>query len=160
MSGPILIMGVAGSGKTTIGRLLAQRLAKDFIDADDLHPPANRRKMAAGTALTDEDRGPWLRLVGAALAHAAPVVACSALRRAHRDVLRQAAPQLRLVFLHGSPEVLAARLAARVHPFMPATLLDSQLATLEPPTQAEGALSIDISAPPCEILARLIVALG
>jgi carbohydrate kinase (thermoresistant glucokinase family) len=146
-------MGVSGCGKSTVGALLAGRLGVPFIDADALHPPANVARMAAGIALTDEDRWPWLRAVGEALA-AAPdgaVVACSALRRAYRDGLRQAAPDASFAHLHGPRQVLAQRLAARLDHFMPAALLDSQLATLEPLEGDERGVVLSLELSPEEL---------
>jgi gluconokinase len=143
-------MGVSGSGKSAVGRALAAALLCDFQDGDDLHPAANRAKMAAGEALTDADRGPWLAAVEGwidqkARRGAAGVVACSALRRVYRDQLTRGRPQVRIVFLEGSRDLIAQRLAGREGHFMPASLLDSQLATLEPPAPSEGAVVIDIA---------------
>lgn len=152
-------MGVSGSGKTTVGSALAAALGRRFVDADDLHPPANVEKMAAGVPLTDDDRRPWLDAVGAVLAEGGVVVACSALRRAYRDRLRAAAPGLRLVFLHGTRELLAERMGHRDH-FMPVTLLDSQLATLEEPGPDEHPLSFDVARPVDEIVADAAEALA
>jgi gluconokinase len=135
-------MGVSGSGKTTVGSALAVRLGVPFVDADDLHPAANVQKMVAGIPLTDDDRWPWLDAVGAVLARGPVVVACSALRRTYRDRLRAAAPDLALIYLHGSRELLADRMAHRAH-FMPVSLLDSQLATLEVPGADEHAIVLD-----------------
>jgi gluconokinase len=140
-------MGVSGSGKTTVGVALAARLGLRFVDADELHPAANVEKMAAGIPLTDEDRWPWLDAVGAVLATGDVVVACSALRRVYRDRLRDAAPGLILVYLHGDRELLAERMGHRPGHFMPASLLDSQLATLEPPADDEHAFSFDVAEP-------------
>ena len=148
-------MGVSGSGKTTVGSALAARLGLRFVDADDLHPAANVEKMAAGIPLTDEDRWPWLDAVGAVLADGPVVVACSALRRVYRDRLRAAAPALRLVYLHGSRELLAERMGHRDH-FMPVALLDSQLATLEVPGPDEDAIALDIAAPVDAIVAGAV----
>jgi gluconokinase len=132
----IVVMGVSGAGKTTVGRMLARAMGAEFIDGDDLHSEAARAKMAAGGALTDEDRWPWLDRVGAALARGErTIVACSALRRAYRDRLRAAAgPGLRFVYLNADPETMRARVAGRRGHYMPASLVDSQFASLEPPT--------------------------
>jgi gluconokinase len=146
-------MGVAGSGKSTVGVLLAARLGVPFVDGDALHPASNVAKMAAGIPLDDADRAPWLDAVGARLAQGRVVVACSALRRAYRDRLRDAAPAAQFVLLHGTRALLASRLTARVDHFMPAVLLDSQLATLELPTPGEGVRVYDIALPPAEIAA-------
>jgi carbohydrate kinase (thermoresistant glucokinase family) len=147
-------MGVSGCGKSTLGAALAATLAARFIDGDDLHPRANREKMAAGTPLTDADRAPWLARVGEALATPAPgepaavIVACSALKRAYRDIIRTHA-RGDVVFLHltGAREVIAARLAARKGHFMPPSLLDSQLTTLEPLAPDETHALIDVALP-------------
>lgn len=149
-------MGVSGSGKSTVGAALAAALGLPFVEGDELHPAANRRKMAAGRPLTDEDRAPWLDVIAEALADGPVVVSCSALRRVYRDRLREAAPDLVLVFLHGTRERLAARLGARRHEFMPSTLLDSQLATLEEPDADEHALSFDIRLRPAEIVDLIV----
>lgn len=142
-----LVMGVAGSGKTTLGAALAARTGTPFVDADDLHPPANRAKMAAGQPLDDADRAPWLDAVAATIAgwRAAGmggVVACSALKRRYRDRLRAADPGLVLVFLDLDADDLARRLAARKGHFFPAGLLQSQLAALQPPSADERAVRI------------------
>ena len=152
---PVVVMGVSGSGKTTVGAALADALGLPFVDADSLHPAANVAKMAAGIPLDDTDRAPWLDAVGAVLAAGPVVVACSALKRAYRDRLRAAAPGLKLVFLDGAPALLASRMAARPGHFMPTTLLDSQLATLERPEPDEHALTADIAEPAGEIVASL-----
>jgi carbohydrate kinase (thermoresistant glucokinase family) len=134
----LVVMGVAGCGKSSLGAALATALALPFTDADDLHPAANRAKMAAGHPLTDNDRWPWLQAVGAVLAAEAGVVACSALRRSYRDRLRETAGPVQFLHLIAPREVIAERLAARRGHFMPLALLDSQLATLEPLAPAEG----------------------
>jgi gluconokinase len=139
----VVVMGVSGSGKTTVGERLAAALGMRFADADDLHPVANFDKMARGVPLTDADRAPWLDAVADSLAQGPVVMACSALRRTYRDRLRAAAPDLRLVYLHGSRELLAERMGHRDH-FMPVALLDSQLETLEEPAADEHALAYDI----------------
>ena len=159
----IVVMGVSGAGKTSVGVALADRLGLDFVDADDLHPQANVEKMRAGVALTDDDRMPWLDLVGAALAEARPpgvVVACSSLRRAHRDRLRATAPDAAFVALEGDRALLAERLGSRVGHFMPATLLDTQLAAYETPDADERAVRVDVTAGVDEIAAAAASALA
>jgi gluconokinase len=143
----VVVMGVSGSGKSTVGAALAQRLRVPFADADDLHPPENIAKMTAGHALEDHDRVPWLEAVGEWLAaHEAEggVIACSALKHAYRARLRRQAPRIEILHLHGSSEVIARRQASRSGHFMPVTLLDSQLATLEPLTPEEHGLVVDV----------------
>lgn len=139
-------MGVSGSGKSTVGAALAQRLGVPYADADDLHPAANVAKMSAGIPLTDEDREPWLDRIGRWLEEHPDggVVSCSALKRAYRDRLRRHAPDLRLVHLDGSHEVIARRQASRPGHFMPASLLASQFATLEPLEADEHGVVIDV----------------
>ena len=136
----VVVMGVSGSGKSTTGAALARALGWPFVEGDDLHPPENVAKMAAGVPLTDDDRWPWLDRIVAelrALSQTRPdvVLACSALKARYRERLARAG-DVRFVHLHGDRETIAARLAARQHRYMPATLLDSQLATLEPPADA------------------------
>jgi len=159
-----LLMGVSGSGKTAIGRRLAGRLAVPFLDADDLHSPGNLQKMRAGTPLTDADRGPWLQAVAAELVRATTetggiVVACSALKRAYRDRLRAATPSLRVVHLTAATDVIRRRLEARTGHFMPAALLDSQLATLEPPGADERPIVVEVSRPVDAVVATIVAAL-
>src|SRR6476659_3211956 len=144
----VVMMGVSGSGKTTVGAALAQRLRVPFADADEFHPQANIDKMSAGIPLTDDDRGPWLATIATWLAeHAAGggVASCSALKRSYRDVLAAAAPQVFFVHLHGDPDVIAARVAGRPGHFMPAALVESQFATLEPlePRERGAVLAVD-----------------
>lgn len=139
-------MGVSGAGKSTIAEALASRLGVPYLDADDLHPPANIASMAAGVPLRDVDRWPWLDQVGAWLAGrrgSGGVVACSALRRVYRDRLRDAVPELWALHLDAGPALLRARLAARTDHFLPASLLDSQLATLEPLDADERGVVLD-----------------
>jgi gluconokinase len=152
----VVVMGVSGSGKTTVGERLAAALGLRFVDADDMHPAANVAKMTDGIPLTDTDRWPWLDAVGAVLAQGDVVVACSALRRSYRDRLRLAAPRVRVVYLQVDRDVLAERLAHRPGHFMPATLLDSQLETLEPPGADEGALWVDADASVDETVATVV----
>lgn len=142
-------MGVSGCGKSTIGALVAHELGLPFTDGDSLHPMENIAKMAAGTPLNDDDRAPWLEIVGRELASSANglVVACSALKRSYRDTIRAQAPGVVFLHLDGSREVLGSRLEGRSGHFMPTGLLDSQLATLEPIQEDECAVVIDISAP-------------
>jgi gluconokinase len=148
---PLLtVMGVSGSGKTTVGAALAQRLRVPFADADDFHPQVNIDKMSAGIPLDDADRVPWLRAIGAWLAaHAVQggVVSCSALKRSYRDQLREAAPSTVFVHLAGDPEVVRKRVAGRPGHFMPASLVASQFATLEPLEPDERAIVIDLDLP-------------
>lgn len=146
----VVVMGVCGSGKTTVGSLLARSLGVRYVDGDDLHPPRNVALMAAGTPLTDDDRAEWLDAVAATLQGAPQgvVVSCSALRRRYRDRLRHAADDLRLVHLHGPRALLWERMSARQGHYMPAALLDSQLQTLEPPTADEHAIVLDIGGEP------------
>lgn len=154
----LVVMGVSGCGKSSLGAALAQALSLPFTDADDLHPPTNRAKMAASQPLTDADRWPWLDAVGAALAAQDGVMACSALRRAYRDHLRQIAGPLRFLHLDAPREVIATRLAERQGHFMPASLLDSQLATLEPLAPGEG-VTLDASGPMANTLRDALGAL-
>lgn len=139
----VVLMGVSGAGKTTIGRLLAARLGAAFIEGDDYHPPANVAKMASGMALTDDDRWPWLEELNRILrTQANAVLACSALKAAYRDRLLAGVEDARLVHLHGDKALIAARLAERRHRYMPASLLDSQFSILEPPREA---IVVDVS---------------
>lgn len=154
----VIVMGVSGSGKTTIGAALAGRLGWAFADADDYHPAANREKMSRGIPLTDEDRAPWLltlhELIAEHVRQERPLVlACSALKERYRRTLIGELPGVRVVFAQGSRELIAERMSARQH-FMPVALLDSQLAALEPP---EDALTADIRQPLEEIV-RLLAA--
>ena len=144
----VVVMGVSGSGKSTVGAALAQRLRVPFVDGDDLHPPANVAKMAAGHPLDDHDRYPWLEAIGEWLAahdEAGGVVASSALKRKYRDQLRHHARRAEFVNLPGPPKVIAARQATRPGHFMPASLLTSQFATLEPLAPDEHGLVVDVA---------------
>jgi carbohydrate kinase (thermoresistant glucokinase family) len=142
---PIVVMGVSGSGKSTVGSALAQRLRVPFLDADSLHPPDNVAKMTAGQPLTDGDRYPWLERVGEWLAdHPGGVASCSALKRTYRDQLRTHCPPVEFLYLRGSAEIIGARLADRSGHFMPASLLRSQLDALEPLDADESGVTVDI----------------
>jgi gluconokinase len=156
-----VVMGVSGAGKSLIGASLARELSVEFADGDDYHPPENVKRMAAGIPLTDEDRAGWLRSLAARIGQARDarkglVVACSALKRSYRDVLREAAPDLRLIFLEGPRTLIAKRLGARRGHYMPGSLLDSQFAALEEPSADEYAWVCDASLPPQEIVADLV----
>lgn len=153
----VVVMGVSGSGKTTIGKLLAERLGCEFLDGDDFHPPQNVAKMAAGTPLDDADRTPWLEGLNAKLKsrkHA--VLACSALKQSYREILAKDIPRCTFVFLSGSLELIGARLKERQHRYMPASLLKSQFATLEPPVNA---LTVDIALAPERCVEEIAAAL-
>ncbi len=158
----VVLMGVAGSGKTSAGRALAALIGARYLDGDDLHPPANIAKMSAGVALTDADRAPWLAQVGDLLA--APgrrIVGCSALRRAYRDIIRaHAGAPVTFVHLSGSRALIAARMGQRRGHFMPESLLDSQFLTLEPPGPDEGAITVDIELPLHDLVAEIAARLG
>jgi gluconokinase len=143
---PVVVMGVSGSGKSTVGAALAQRLRVPYADADDLHPPENIAKMSAGQPLDDRDRYPWLETAGEWLAGHADggVMSCSALKRKYRDQLRHHAPDVRFLLLEGSREVIERRQATRWGHFMPASLLASQFATLEPLQPDEDGVVLDV----------------
>jgi carbohydrate kinase (thermoresistant glucokinase family) len=154
--GAVVVMGVTSSGKSTVGEALARELGVPFIEGDALHPEANVAKMSAGTPLTDEDRWPWLQKIGEELAkHKGAVASCSALKRVYRQTIAVAAGRsVSFVHLHGSKELLASRMSGRKGHFMPLSLLDSQLATLEIPQAGEPALTLDIAAPVDELVAK------
>ena len=152
---PIVVMGVSGSGKTTIGSLLAESLQLPFLDGDHLHSAANVERMAAGIALRDEERRPWLEAVGRHLAERegrGGVVACSALKRSYRDLLRSWSPRLIVVFLDGPIDLIRSRIATRTHEFMPPTLLASQFASLEPLDPDERGLRVDVRRSPAAVV--------
>jgi beta-N-acetylhexosaminidase len=159
----VIVMGVSGCGKTTIGDLVARELGVPFLDGDSLHPVENVAKMAAGTPLTDEDRWPWLATVGSELATAGNgglVLACSALRRSYRDAIREQAPDTVFLHLHGSKEVLRSRTEGRSGHFMPPALLDSQLATLEPLEADEAGTVVDIANPVNQVVADALAGIA
>lgn len=162
---PLIVMGVQGSGKSTSGRAIAESLSLPFIDGDDLHPISNKAKMASGHPLTDADREPWLAAIGAALAEGlsrgqSTVIACSALKRRYRDLIRSFAPETRFVHLAGNRGLIAERLSHRNHEYMPPTLLDSQFETLEPLAADEAGIPVDINLTPEEIAAVVANALS
>ncbi|MBI0297287.1 gluconokinase [Streptomyces sp. PRKS01-29] len=153
----VVVMGVSGTGKTTIGPLLAEELGVPYAEADDFHPPANIAKMSAGTPLDDDDRRPWLDAIGAwAHDHAegGGVVSCSALKRIYRDRLRSAAPGIVFLHLAGDREVIAERMKERKGHFFSGDLLDSQLATLEPLQADEYGVAVDVTPDPEVITER------
>lgn len=160
MTARIVIMGVSGCGKSTVGAALAKALTIPYRDGDDLHPAANVEKMRAGIPLTDDDRWPWLDHVAATLRDAAPVIiGCSALRRAYRDRIRAGAGgPVQFVHLTGSRAVIAARMAARKGHYMPPTLLDSQFATLEPPGPDE-AIRMDVDQSLTRLISQILAVL-
>lgn len=154
----IILVGVSGSGKSTVGRLLAERLAWEFHDGDDLHPEENVRKMATGTPLTDDDRWPWLERIGEMMqecddAGRNAVIACSALRTAYRDYLLRHSPAVDLVFLRGQRDTILERMQRRSDHFMPADLLDSQFDALEEP---QHAVIADAAKSPEEIVEHIV----
>lgn len=160
----LVVMGVSGTGKSTLAAVLARRLGGALADADEFHPQENIDKMSAGVSLDDADRAPWLAAIAAWLAEHAPdgtpsVVTCSALKRRYRDVLRTAGPQVRFVHLQGSRQRIADRMARRTGHFMPTALLDSQLADLEPLDGDEQGVTLDISPPAERIADRTLRAL-
>ncbi|WP_282701588.1 gluconokinase [Streptomyces sp. CC219B] len=158
----VVVMGVSGTGKTTIGSLLAARLGVPYAEGDDFHPPANIAKMSAGTPLTDADRWPWLDAIGTwahGRAGLGGVVSCSALKRAYRDRLRAAAPDVVFVHLAGDRALVEDRMSHRQGHFMPAALLDSQFATLQPLQPDEAGVTVDVAGSPEEITERSVAAL-
>ncbi|MET4638411.1 gluconokinase [Mycetocola sp. 2940] len=159
----IIVMGVSGAGKSTIGTLIAGAIGVPFVDGDALHPLSNIEKMAGGTPLNDEDRWPWLATVGTTLSDAGEgtgmVIACSALRRAYREAILHHAPATRFVHLSGSKEVLASRLEGRSDHFMPRRLLDSQFVALDPLAEDEPGIVVDIDQPVPAIVAEAVEAI-
>jgi carbohydrate kinase (thermoresistant glucokinase family) len=157
----IVVMGVASSGKTSLGERLAERLGWPFRDADSFHPPENVAKMSSGTPLTDEDRKPWLAAIAAWIDELRTtggngIVTCSALKRAYREVIVGDRPDVTLVYLRGSRELIGERMAARQHHFMPPALLDSQFATLEEPGADEKPLVVQVEASKEAIVAQVV----
>lgn len=157
----LVVMGPSGVGKTTIAKALSQRLAWHFAEADDFHPQANREKMRAGIPLTDEDRQPWLDLLRDWISDQAAsgqncVITCSALKRRYRDTLRDAEARVRFVELSGTPDLVGSRIAARTHDYMPASLLSSQYATLEPLAEDEDGTRVSVERTPDAIVTETL----
>jgi len=160
----VVVMGVSGAGKSTIGAMLAERLGWPFVDGDDLHPLANRRKMAAGRPLDDGDRIPWLAAIARQLslwreAGSAGVIACSALKRDYRERIADGNGDVLFIYLKAADELLTARVAARGGHFMPVSLLASQLAILEEPGPDEQAATVDAALPTARIIETIIASL-
>ena len=157
----IVVMGVAGAGKTLVGKTLARAIGWAFYDADDFHSRANIEKMSRGEPLTDDDRRPWLAAMRATIAGVIEradhgVLACSALKRSYRDIIIGDRPDVRLVYLKGSPDLIHRRLAARHGHFMPPSLLGSQVASLEEPTPDEHPITVDVAGAPTDIVAEIV----
>ncbi|OLF16740.1 gluconate kinase [Actinophytocola xanthii] len=155
----VVVMGVTGCGKSTVGKAIAARLGMPFADADDFHSPANVAKMTAGVPLTDEDRVPWLHAIGTWLASqrdTGAVASCSALRRRYRDALRDTAPDVVFVHLHGDRETAYRRVSNRRGHFMPSSLVDSQFDTLEPLEPDERGMVLDMSLPVDELVDQAV----
>jgi carbohydrate kinase (thermoresistant glucokinase family) len=163
LTGPVIlvVMGVSGSGKTTVSVLLAAALGCQFQEGDDLHPRENVEKMHSGTPLTDADRLPWLRRIAAEIDDwrargESGVLTCSALKRSYRDIIIGDRPDVTLVYLRGSQDLIRRRMAARHEHFMPVALLDSQFATLQEPTPGEHALTVDVGGRPADIVGEIV----
>lgn len=157
----VVVMGVSGSGKTTVGELLSRRLGVEYGDADDFHTPESRAKLGADIPLTDDDRQPWLQAIGEWLAQRAStgaVVSCSALKRRYRDVIRSHAPDIDLLYCEGSFELITDRIADRSDHFMPPSLLESQFDELEPPDGDEHAFVADVARAPEAIIDDFLAA--
>lgn len=156
----LVVMGVSGCGKSTVGRRLAERLGWPFQEGDELHPPANVAKMHAGTPLTDDDRWPWLRRIAERIDawrqdDRSGLITCSALARRYRDFLSSGRPEVRFLYLKGERSVIAARLSARTGHFMPSGLLDSQFAALEPPSPDEPVIEVDVTQTMDSLLSKI-----
>jgi gluconokinase len=166
MSGHVIVlMGVTSVGKTTVGRILAERLSARFAEGDGYHPPENVAKMQSGTPLDDRDRWPWLEQIaldmkGWLKAGDTAIVTCSALKRSYRDVLRRAGSGVRFVHLKGDPDLLRRRMEARKGHYMPPSLLPSQLAILESPDGEQDIVEIDVTGPPEMVATQVQLALG
>lgn len=161
----LIMMGVSGSGKSTIADKLAERIGWRSVDGDKFHPASNIAKMSAGHPLTDEDRWPWLRAIAAEIdrgckAGEPAVIACSALKRSYREILVHGRDNARIIYLEGSKQLIAERLAKRRGHFMPPGLLDSQFKTLEPPDESENTVTVSIDATPDDIVNDIIRQLG
>lgn len=159
----VIVMGVSGSGKTTVGEALAQRTEWAFMEGDSLHPPANVEKMRAGHPLDDDDRWPWLRRIGDWVDNNGPggaVITCSALKRRYRDLMSADRPRMFFLHLSGTQERIAERVSHRKHEYMPASLLASQFADLEPLQPDERGLTVDATQPPAEIIQEVLPRLG
>ena len=160
-SAHIVVMGVTSCGKSTVGAAIAARLGAEFVDGDALHPQSNIDKMASGTPLDDGDRAPWLAEIGRRFSASKTglVIACSALKRSYRDIIRNGDPTVRFVHLNGARDLLASRMAARPGHFMPLSLLDSQLETLEDLEADEAGVVVDIDTPVQEIVGFTLASL-
>lgn len=161
----VVVMGVAGTGKSTVAKAIATLMGWTYAEGDAFHPQANVDKMAAGTPLTDEDRWPWLNLIGEWISEQvaqgeSAVVTCSALRRVYRDVLRESRPQVRFLHLYDSQELIEERMAARKDHFMPPSLLPSQFATLEQLEPDEPGVTVSVQGEVPEVIERSVAALG
>ena len=161
----VVVMGVSGCGKSTVGQLLGERLGIDFVEGDQFHSHANIVKMASGNPLTDQDRLEWLELLADMLRQAhssqrAVVMSCSALKKSYRNILRAGNNNVRFIYLKGTFEVLNKRVSERSHQYMPSSLLNSQLSTLEPPLIEENPLAYDVSLPPEVIVDTILKELG
>ncbi len=161
----VIVMGVSGCGKSTIGALLAHRLSWEFQDGDWFHPPENVEKMHNGTPLTDDDRMPWLQAIAARIDElrrggTQEVIACSALKKRYRDILVADYPDVQLVYLKGDQDLIGHRISLRQEHFMPAALLQSQFATLEEPVQTERPIVVDVDGTPADIVTSIIAALA